>query len=146
MTKPISLYHNELLGAVSIASVLKHNDLSNAQVLFILPLLFHNETLNYFLNHNPRNIKSFASNNSKIIANFDNRLYSLLPVTINSILIAKKIGLINIEKDRLSFKDFDFEADLGNRAKKIILASKKIASLLKKTETSDLFFHLKVKL
>ncbi len=145
MTKPTSLYHNELLGAVSIASVLKHNDLSNAQVLFVLPLLFHNETLNYFLNHNPRNIKSFASNNSKIIANFDNRLYSLLPITINSILIAKKLGLINIEKDRLSFKDLDFEADLGNRAKKIMLASKKIATILK-TETSDLFFHLKVKL
>lgn len=145
MTKPTSLYHNELLGAVSIASVLKHNDLSNAQVLFVLPLLFHNETLNYFLNHNPQNIKSFAGNNSKIIANFDNRLYSLLPITINSILIAKELGLINIEQEKLSFKSFDFDADLGNRAKKIILASKKIASLLK-TETSDLFFHLKVKL
>ena len=145
MTKPISLYHNELLGAVSIASVLQYNNLSSAKILFILPLLFHNETLNYFLKHKPHNIKTFATQNSKIIENFDNRFYSLLPITINSVLIAKELNFIKIEQNKLSFNIFDFDTSLGKRAEKIILASQKIASLLE-TETSDLFFYLKVRI
>ncbi len=145
MTKPTSLYHNELLGAVSIASVLRYNNLSSAKILFILPLLFHNETLNYLLNNNPHNIKTFTTQNSKIIAGFESRLYNLLPITINSILIAQELGFINNEQGKLTFNSFNFNADIGRRAKKIILASQKTASLLT-TNTSDLYFYLKVKL
>jgi len=145
MNKPQSIYHNELLGAIAITVVVKQVELTYAKSLFVLPFLFHNETVNVFIEYSPNNFKTFVSNNSKLVANFNNRFYSLLPISINSILIARELQWINYEKGLIYFKDFDFSQDYGIRAKKIINISHKIADILK-TDLTELFYHLKVEL
>ncbi len=145
MNKPISLYHNELLGAIAITSVSKFIDLTYAKSLFVLPFLFHNETVNLLIKYSPRNFNTFVSNNSRIIANFNNRFYSLLPISINSILIARELQWLRYQNGIIQYNFFDFDYDYGDRARNIINASSQIAYILN-ADLTQLFKHLNVDL
>ncbi len=146
MKSPKSIYHNELIGALSIASVLKHGELSSSKVALILPFLFHRETLDYFCQTNVRSVKTLTSTKSNLIANFNKRYYSLLTVSINSILIGRQLKLFDFNNGVLSIgrNEMDFN-NFGNRLLKIQKASGVVNNLLSAPE-NELYLTLQVKL
>ena len=145
MKKSKSLYHNELIGALTIASVCKHGDITNAKVLLILPLLFHRETLEYITKKKIYSIKALVAN-SNLVATFNQRYYSLLSVSLNSVLIGKELNLLESNNSYLSTtpEPIPYEK-LGSRINKIKNVSVLINKILS-APTKELYFHLRIKL
>jgi len=146
MNKSKSIYHNEIVGVMTIASVLQHGSLSNAKIPLILPFLFHRETLDYLAVRKVRNIKTLTSTNGKLIANFNARYYSLLSVSINSFLIGKQLKLFYEDGNEIKFnlQNLPFN-NLGTRISKINEASDAVYGLLS-TNAYELYFNLQIKL
>ncbi len=146
------IYNNEAIGAISIASVLRHcKKMSYAKSLLILPFFSHKETTRYLKNGNTKidTLEEFLVKKIECFSNFEERYYSLIPVSINSIFILKELSIIDIREGFLTYVDnnsFDFEhKDLGKRAKDIIKGSEKLSILLKE-DADKLYLQLRIKL
>lgn len=141
-----SIYHNEIIGALSIASVLTHGKISSEKAVLILPFLFHKETLDYLYETNVRSINTLSSTKSNLIANFNKRYYSLLTVSLNSILIGKQLKLFDYQNGMLIIENEDFDyTNFGNRLLKIHKASSVLSNLLS-APSNELYFNLQIKL
>jgi len=146
MEKPKNLYHNEVIGALSIASILKHGELSFAKGLLVLPLVFHKDTLAFISDNSIHNIKSIVSKRSNLISNFNSRYYSLLSISINSILIGKELKLFKFENNQLVNNQENLPwQSLGSRIQQISNVSSKVSEILT-ANTNELYFHLKIKI
>lgn len=145
------LYHNEAIGMVGILSVLKHlKRMSNAKALLIIPILVHRGATS-FLKHKSTKVRSLEELIAKkpdCFSNFSDRYTSLLPISINSILILTHISQIKLDEKFITYNEsgFDFKnAALGEYAQDISLCSEKLAHMLKENDES-LYLQLRVKL
>ncbi|MFJ9203248.1 three component ABC system middle component [Bacillus velezensis] len=152
MNKYQSVYNNELIGLISIISVLKHHKkMSLGKVLLILPFFSHGDTLNLLKSKRVkiRSLEEFIVKYPSGFSSFNDRYYSLLTTSINSIILLKRMQLIIITKGQISVKeDFNFELEnksLGNRAKDIVQASQKLSEILMES-TFNLYLQLRVKI
>ncbi|MCU4927739.1 three component ABC system middle component [Bacillus mycoides] len=146
------LYNNELIGSIAIASVLQHlNKATVSQCSLILPLVSHRGTLNFLKQKNSiiRSMEEFITKKPSYFVNFNERYMSLLPITINSIILLKEIGLINIENETLYYiheSNFNYtDETLGKRAQEIIKSASKLATLLN-DDITNLYLQLRVEL
>lgn len=146
------VYNNEAFGVVAIASTLRHaQTLSLSKALLILPLFSHKETLDYLKRSNSdvKSIEQLIAKKGNVVSNFHKRYESLLPVSINSILILCEMKIAKYENQQLvliNHSRFNFnDSGLGNRAKEIIKASKNVSNLLQKN-ANDLYLQLRVQL
>lgn len=152
MNKYQSIYNNELIGLISIISVLKHHkEMSLGKVLLILPFFSHGNTLNLLKSKRVkiRSLEEFIVKYPSSFSSFNDRYYSLLTTSINSIILLKRMQLIIITKGQVSVKeDFNFELEnksLGNRAKDIVQASQNLSEILMES-THNLYLQLRVKI
>lgn len=152
MTNTRTIYNNELIGLISIISVLNHHKkMSLGKSLLILPFITHKNTLKILNSKNVkiRSLEEFIVKYPSSFSNFNERYYSLLPVSINSNILLNRMNLINIENGSLILSEINkFEVDnvtLGNRAKDIILGAEKLSELLK-DDAHNLYLQLRVKL
>ena len=152
MSMKIENYNNVGIGLVALLSVIKHfEDLDYAKALLIQPLLLHNPLTNYVKKANVviNGIEDLTLSKVEYFLNYNDRYFSLLPLSINTILIAEKMKFIKLEDTKIivnksNIKAFDFNSKLlGKRAKNIIAASANISRLLKE-ESSELYFKLRV--
>lgn len=142
-------YNNEAIGFVSIYSVLKKiREINIAKITLVLPLLFHEKTLDYIMKNEIRDysIDKFT-NNSHLFINFNDRFKIYLPICLNVISILKASDLVSINGSVLSINE-ENEIDIsnskiGNRAEKLRDAGYKLANLLYENET-NLFYQLRV--
>jgi len=148
----IDNYNNIGIGLVSFLSVIRHYDeLDYAKALLIQPFLLHNPLVNYVKKDSVviRGVEDLTLSKIEYFLNFNNRYFSLLPLSINTILIAKKMKFIEFENNIIfvnkeNIKTFDFTStSLGKRAKNIILASEKVSKILSE-ESKELYFKLRV--
>ncbi|GAL86837.1 hypothetical protein BTG_19640 [Sporocytophaga myxococcoides] len=143
-----SVYHNELLGLIAVDAVLQRTKLiSHAKSLLILPLLFHNETLNYILENKITNIEEIVTKRCKLISNFEIRYYSFLPITINAIYLGSSLGYLNVNEDGLGYiqNNGTSREDLGMRANKLINAAPLVGEILNEDAIRLYsFLHLKI--
>jgi hypothetical protein len=123
--------------------------------MLILPLITHNALVSY-LNDSRTKVKGLEQlivKKTEFFSNFNQRFYSLLELSINSILILIKLDLIKIDQDgqlRINSLNQSLFEDskrslLGKRALNIIQASSSIADLLVE-ENQNLYLQLRVKL
>lgn len=150
------LYNNEMLGAISLYYIIeKVTMLNSSKAMLVLPLVLHNDLISYINNSrtNAKSLEQLIVKKPEFFSNFNQRFYSLIDLSINSILILIKLDLVSINKSgQLALKssiDLLLRGNdislLGQRAKKIIQASSSIASLLNDSN-ENLYLQLRVKL
>ena len=147
-----TIYHNELIGIISLLSILQyHKEMSLGKALLIFPFFGHKGTLGILKRKNIkiRSLEELIVKYPSSCSNFNERFQSLSPVTINSIILLKRMGLINLKDGILSLnKQNIFELEnksFGSRAKDIVQASKKLAEILME-DTSNLYLQLRVEI
>lgn len=143
------LFNNEMIAAISIASVLRHLKKGTiAQLVLILPLISDNKTLNFLAKQNTqvRSIEELIIKNPETIVNFNNRYLSNIVTSLNSIFLLKEMNVICIENN-ITFIDtskLNFSSQqLGKRLQKIISCSEKLAHILD-DKIENLYLQLRV--
>lgn len=147
------LFNNEAIGAIAISSVLqKCGELSYAKAMLILPFLFHEDSTTFLKRANAivRSSEEFIIKKVSQFSNFNDRYYSLLPISVNSLMILREIGSIYIEADKIVNRypqKINFNArNLGKRANNIIKASERLSELLLAENESSLYLKLRIQL
>lgn len=147
------IYNNEAIGAIGIASVINYcQSLSYSKALLILPFLFHEDTVSVLKRSNSviRSAEEIMVKKIGSFGNFNSRYYSLLPISINSIMLLNQIGEIIITENSISNSTqnkIDYtNLSLGKRAQNIIKAAPKLAELLSKEDEQSLYLKLRIQL
>lgn len=149
----LNIYNNEIIGCISIYSVIRHlQNITAAKALLILPLTCHSQLLNYIgrANTDVKSIEQLLIRKPDSLANFNERFYSLLRVSTNSILMLSALDFVNIKTDGnihfINGKDFipNYNKEvIGKRAMQIIDKSSDIANLLD-DKVENLYLQLRV--
>ena len=146
------VYNNEAIASCIFLAYLQNvKSINMAQSCLILPFLLDDGTVSYFMNirdDNDNTLENVVKNRPKLFASFNKRYLSLLPITINSILLLNKNKQIGITSNNIFTKvDFSYgKVDMGNRFERIKKVIPFLASILNKYSTSQLYKILKVQL
>lgn len=146
------IYNNEAIASCIFLAYLQNvKSIDMAQSCLILPFLLDDRTVMYFTNIRDdydNSLEYIVNNSPKLFTSFNKRYLSLLPITINSILILNKNKQIGISSNNILTKvDFIYdEVDMGNRFERIKKVIPFLASILNKYSTSQLYKILKVQL
>ena len=146
------IYNNEAIASCIFLAYLQNvKSINMAQSCLILPFLLDDRTVTYFMNiqdDDDNSLEYIVNNRPKLFATFNKRYLSLLPITINSILLLNKNKQIGISSNNILTKvDFIYdEVDMGNRFERIKKVIPFLASILNKYSTSQLYKILKVQL
>lgn len=147
-----SLKENELLTGISILAVLRHTkQLELSKCILIEPLLSYTQVLNTLKRSNTKikSIEDLIIKQSIAFANFSNRFQDTLLLSMNSIILFEKLGLLYRKDNWVHFNatDFNFATEsLGETAHNRILASGKLAEILQKGEASDFYLSLRIEI
>lgn len=144
------IYNNEAISTAVLMSVItKLKRINIALAPLVLPFLLDNRIVNHLLKDeaNYENIEQFIQSKRLYFTSFNNRFLSLLPVTVNALMILQKSNVINIT-DTISIKrEFEFDVnELGLRFTKIENAIPKFVALIKDYSLSDLYIKFKIQL
>lgn len=145
------LRNNEIVTGISILAVLQQCDqLSMAKAVLIEPLLSY-QRVRYLLKHKKAKIRSIEElilKENISFADFSERYYDTLLLSLNAISLFQKMQLISIREDEVCFNanDFDFNADLGSKTNERIKAAVKLAKILQEGEASDIYLSLRIEL
>lgn len=152
MNKQKAIYHNELIGLISIMSILQyHKEMSLGKSALILPFFAHRSTLNILKKKNSkiRSLEEFIVKYPSSFSNFNERFQTLLSTSMNSFILLNRMKLIDIKNGDLFLNEnsvFELEnRSLGNRAKDIVQASEKLSEILME-DTANLYLQLRVEL
>ena len=146
------IYNNEAIASCIFLAYLQNvKSIDMAQSCLILPFLLDDRTVMYFTNIRDdydNSLEYIVNNKPKLFTSFNKRYLSLLPITINSILLLNKNKQIGISSNNIFTKvDFIYdEVDMGNRFERIKKVIPFLASILNKYSTSQLYKILKVQL
>lgn len=148
-------YNNIGISLVGFLSMIRFFDeMEYSKFLLINPLLLHNQTVTYLKSKTtkPKGIEDLIISKIEFFLDFNKRYYSLLELSINTIVLAQKMNFIMLEDNKIipikeQIDKFDFKNEaLGNRAINIIQASEKLSTLLKQESTDSLYFMLRIEL
>ena len=146
------IYNNEAIASCIFLAYLQNvKSIDMAKSCLILPFLLDDRTVMYFTNIRDdydNSLEYIVNNSPKLFTSFNKRYLSLLPITINSILLLNKNKQIGISSNNILTKvDFIYdEVDMGNRFERIKKVIPFLASILNKYSTSQLYKILKVQL
>jgi hypothetical protein len=148
------LYNNEAIGMIAITSVIQEcKELSYSKSMLILPFLFHEETMSFLKRSNTivRSSEEIIMKKTGFFSNFNSRYYSLLPISINSIMILREIGEIVIAENKIihnsSINKINLlSGNLGDRANNIRKAAYKLSNLLQLEDDSSMYLKLRIQL
>lgn len=145
------MQNNELITGISMIAVLNSAEkLPISKILLIEPLLSYNSVRSALSRSRSviRSIEELVIKQNISFTNFNDRYYDSLLLSINSIILFQKMGLL-INKEEMVYyvnNSFDFNTQLGNRAADRIKAAPKLAKILKEGKASDFYLSLRVKL
>lgn len=146
------VYNNEAIASCIFLAYLQNvKSINIAQSCLILPFLLDDGTVSYFMNirdDNDNTLENVVKNRPKLFASFNKRYLSLLPITINSVLLLNKNKQIGITSNNIFTKvDFSYgKVDMGNRFERIKKVIPFLVSILSKNSTIQLYKILKVQL
>lgn len=144
------IYNNEAIATAVLMSVItKLKRINIALAPLVLPFLLDNRIVNHLLKDeaNYENIEQFIQSKRLYFTSFNNRFLSLLPVTVNALMILQKSNVINITDTISIKKEFEFDVnELGLRFTKIENAIPKFVALIKDYSLSDLYIKFKIQL
>jgi hypothetical protein len=144
------IYNNEAIASCIFLSVLnKVGELDIARSCLILPFLLDDRTINYLKREQESNInlEQLIKEYPRLFVSFNKRYLSLLPITINALMMLSKGNQINIENQIKTVSNLNFEnEELGNRFLKIEDVIPKFLTLLGEYSTAELYKILKIQL
>lgn len=136
-------YNNEAIASCILLSVLNKVDkLDIARSCLILPFLLDDRTVNYLAKTQGQNlnIEQLVKNQPRLFVSFNKRYVSLLPITINALMILSKSNQIIIGSEIVKTKTFTFNnANLGDRFSKIENIIPYFIDMLEKHTTPKLY-------
>ncbi len=145
-------YNNELIGVISILSVLNElKKITITKALLIMPFYSHQQSLKVLKNNKVkiRSIEEFIIKYPSYFSNYNERFHSLLIVSINSIILLNKMGIITIQDNYIALNaetELSYEEkDIGRRACEILKASNKLSNILREAE-ENLYLQLRVEI
>lgn len=143
-------YNNEAIASCILLSVLNKVDkLDVARSCLILPFLLDDRTVNYLAKTQGQNlsIEQLVKDQPRLFVSFNKRYVSLLPVTINALMILSKSNQIIIGSEIVKTETFTFDnANLGDRFSKIENVIPDFIDMFEKYSTSKLYKVLKIQL
>ncbi len=147
-----TLRNNELITGISILSVLRYTKrMEVVKCMLIEPLLSYTKVLQLLKRSNSsiKSIEDLILKENITFSNFSARYNENVLLSINSIMLFEKLGLIQCISNELIYieNEFDFSlSGLGDKAKGRIAASKKLADILLKGQAGDIYLSLRVEI
>ncbi len=147
-----SFYNNEVLTGIAILSVLYQvRELEISKALLIQPILSYSGVLNFVKKKNAkiRSIEELIVKKSLHFTNFNKRYFESIGLSMNSILLMKQFGFLDIQADKLICGKTKFDLcneNLGDRAIDIIKGACNISNAIDKGEVSNLYLSLRIEL
>ncbi len=143
-------YNNEAIASCALLSVLNQVDkLDIARSCLILPFLLDDRTVNHLTKNQGQNLslEQLEKDHPRLFISFNKRYLSLLPVTINSLMILSKSTQITIGDGIIKAEKFSFDnTNLGDRFSKIEKAIPDFVTMIEKYQTTQLYKALKIQL
>ncbi len=150
----IEIYNNIGISLVAFLSTIReYEEINYAKAMLIQPLLLHKPLTNYMKDERVkiRGIEDLILSKIECFLNFNNRFIAFLPLSLNTILFAEKLGFIKTKQNKIiivkdKLEKFDFNNNkLGKRAQKIVQASKIVSNMLQEN-SGELYFKLRIEL
>lgn len=147
-----SFRDNELITGISILAVLNYTKkLEFSKCLLIEPLLSYARVVKGLSrrNSNIKSIEDLVLKENVVFSDFNSRYQEKLLLSINSLLLFSKMGLVSLEGDVAAYTGeyFDFfNSNLGEKATARIKASKRLSEILLKGEASDFYLSLRIEI
>jgi hypothetical protein len=143
-------YNNEAIASCVLLLVLNQVDkLDLARSCLVLPFLLDDRTVNYFTKNQGQNLslEQLVKDQPRLFISFNKRYVSLLPVTINSLMILSKSNQITIDKETIMSNKFSFHnTNLGDRFSTIEKIIPDFVTMIEKHQTPQLYKVLKIQL
>lgn len=143
-------YNNEAIASCILLAILNKVDkLDIARSCLILPFLLDDRTVNYLAKNQEQNlsIEQLVKDQPRLFVSFNKRYVSLLPITINSLMILSKSNQIIIGSEIAKSETFTFDnANLGDRFSKVENVIPDFIDMLEKHTTPKLYKVLKIQL
>ncbi|MBC9785947.1 hypothetical protein H1S01_15790 [Heliobacterium chlorum] len=147
-----SVVNNEFIGALSIYYVLIHlKEISVSKAMLILPFVAHKGTVDFLKNKNTiiNSLEELMVKKPTFFSNYNQRYYSFLPITFNSIALLLEIKLVRLYKNKIIISKNvpmpSSSSNIGVRAYNIIQSSFKLAHVLRDEEI-NLYLQLRVQI
>jgi hypothetical protein len=143
-------YNNEAIASCVLLSVMNKVDkLDIARSCLILPFLLDDRTVNHLTRNKGQNLnlEQIVKEQTRLFVSFNKRYVSLLPITINSLMILSKSNQITIGNEIIKSDNFSFEEqNLGDRFSKIENIIPDFMTMIEKHQTAKLYNVLKIQL
>ncbi|PTT32456.1 hypothetical protein DBR28_15245 [Chryseobacterium sp. HMWF028] len=144
------VYNNEAIASCVLLSIINNvGRIDIARCCLLLPSFLDDKTVS-FLNKGfseDVSLDKLIKDQQRLFATFNKKYLSLLPVMINSLMILKKGGQIQIQDNITSTNKLDIiNVDLGNRFVKIKEAIPTFLKLTNDYSTEQLYKILRVQL
>jgi hypothetical protein len=143
-------YNNEAIACCTILSFLNISQSADlARCCLILPFLFDDRTVNYLngLREGGADLALIIKEKPRLFTSFNNRFLSLLPVTINSLIILSRGNQIKIEKNISIVEKSSFiGVDMGERFNNIERVMPVVDEIFSRCPTNKLYEMLNVEL
>jgi len=146
------VYNNEAIASCVFLSILdKIESIDIARSCLILPFLLDDRTVSFINNNNSSesNLEHLVNINQRLFASFNKRYLSLLPVSINSLIILKKGDQLYVNDNIIRKSNTKINVDveeLGDRFSKLLEVIPVFLSLIENYSTNQLYRILKVQL
>jgi len=142
-------YNNIGVGVIAIGAALSiSNELSVAKATLILPFITHNESLYYLARTTTQvqSVEKLISEKTSFFSNFNARYYDALTLSFSSIQYLTEMGYARYDEGvLLKIKSLEYDAKMGDRAKKIFQAANNVSAILSESD-KNLFLNLRVQL
>lgn len=145
-------YNNEAIASCLFLEILQEvESIDISRSCLMLPFLLDDRTVKYLQrlsNEENISLESIIKENPRLFTSFNNRFLSLLPITINVLLLLNKSNQIVINSSEISIKTvFQFgEIDMGKRFNNIKKVLPIFLTLIKNYSTIKLYQILKIQL
>lgn len=144
------VYNNEAIASCIFLSILNIvEEIDIARSCLILPFLLDDRTVSYLIKNEESELELelLIKEQSRLFVSFNKRYLSLLPVTINSLMLLNKGNKIRIGNNITSNHFVNIEGqDLGDRFLTIKQIIPKYLSLIEKYSTAQLYKILNIQL
>lgn len=143
------VYNNEAISSCIFLSILNQTKILDlARSCLVLPFLLDDRTVNYLTNNKDEdfNLEKLIREQSRLFVSFNRRYLTLMPVTINSLMLLNKSNQIKLGKNIMNVETLKIEEGLGERFVKINAVIPKFLSLIGGYTTAELYKILNVQL
>lgn len=139
---------------MSFLSIIKNmHSLDYSKSLLILPLVLHDPLVKYLKDGRVviKGIEDLILSKVEYFLNYNDRYFNYLPLSLNTIIFAEKMGYIETKNSEIipikqEIEKIDFNTnEIGNRIKNIHKASNNIIKILEE-DVNELYFKLRVEI